>query len=92
MMNTEGFPSVSEKESKKVPYPYIYVKDNASFRELTEEEKQYLEVKYHPADGDRPYIKFSFYSKTPDNRLDGFLKRTKLPKGLKLGEFAPPKP
>ena len=79
------FAVVSQEESRNNPYPYVYVEDNGTFREIDNEDKKYLETKFHPADGDRPYVKSGFYSKTPDGKLGGFLKRSKLPKGLKPG-------
>jgi hypothetical protein len=91
-VNADGYSIVPKNKSQNASYPYVRVEDNGSFRELLAEEKQYLEEKFHPADGNRPYIKISFYSKTPDGKLGGFLKRSKLPKSLKLDTSAPSKP
>ena len=82
---------VTNKEASKVPYPYVYVNRNGSFRELDQNEKEYLETKFHGNDGGRPYIKGRYSSRTPDGKLYGFLKRTKLPKGVKVGELPPPR-
>jgi hypothetical protein len=92
-MTTEnGFAVVSRNESLKDPYPYVYVNDDGSWRELQDYEKSYLEERFHPCDGARPYVKFRFYSKTAEGRLCGFLRRSKLPRGLVEGEIAPPEP
>lgn len=74
---------VSEKDAKQSPYPYVYVEENGAYRELIKEEKEYLQEKFHPNDGARPYVKSRYRSRTPDGKLRGFLKRSKLPRGLK---------
>jgi len=60
-------------------FPYVYVNDDGSARELTAEEQQYLRTEFHPADGGRPYVKSRYGSRTPDGRLSGFLPRRRLP-------------
>jgi hypothetical protein len=84
--------TVSSNQARKLPYPYVYLEEDGKFRELTAEERQYLEEVFHPADGGRPYIKHTLYGKTVDGKLSGFLKRSKLPRGLKVGEALPPEP
>ena len=91
-MIDEVFSIVSKEEAGQAPYPYIYVMDNGAYRELSNEEKEYLETKFHGADGGRPYVKWDYYKRTPDNRISGFLKRSSLPKGIKPGDVPPPKP
>ena len=86
------FPVVSSEESKEKPYPYVYVEENGAYRELLADEKEYLEEEYNPCDGARPYVKFRYYSKTPDNKISGFLHRKKLIKGIREGETPPPRP
>ena len=85
-MGTLKFAVVDEKEAKLDPYPYVHVEDDGSFRELYDHEKKYLEEKFYPTDGNRPYVKLRYKSKTPDGRLRGFCSRKKLPKGLVSGE------
>ena len=60
-------------------FPYVYVNNDGSARELTAEEQEYLRTEFHPADGGRPYIKLRYGSRTPDGRLRGFLRRRSLP-------------
>lgn len=91
-MSYQGFAVVNESDAKKEPYPYVYVEDSGEYRELDDAEKGYLEEKFHPADGGRPYIKSSHYSTNPDSSLSGFVKRAKLSKKLKIEEIFPPKP
>lgn len=66
---------VSKEEVKIIPYLYIYIKEDGSIRELYEDEKEYLETAYHPADGDRPYIKENAMQRTINGNLAGFCKR-----------------
>ena len=91
-MSDFSFAVVSEKESKKTPYPYIYLEDNGIYREIDAEERKYLEERFHPADGARPYVKFGLYSMTPDGKIGGYLARAKLPRGLARGAPIPPRP
>ena len=85
-MGELSFSEVSEEEAKQIPYPYIYVNENGSFRELTNEDKYFLQEKFHPADSGRPYVKLRYKSKTPTGNMKGFCKRSKLPKKLIAGE------
>jgi hypothetical protein len=68
-------------------YKYIKVNDDGTARELTSEERKYLEEKFHPADGGRPYIKFGYEMRTPVGKLGGFLKRRHLPPNIKVDPF-----
>jgi hypothetical protein len=90
-MGTLEFAVVNEKAAKRDPHPYVYVEDDGSFRELCDDEKEYLEEKFHPGDGARPYVKFFYRTKTPDGRLSGFCRRRKIPKGLAAGEKPKPR-
>ncbi len=78
--------AVVSRQASKDPYPYVYVSDDGSWRELVAEERRYLEENFHPADGARPYVKFRYRSLTPDYRLRGFLHRRRLPRGLPPGQ------
>jgi hypothetical protein len=86
-MSGKTFSIVSSQESKIEPYPFVYVEDSGAYRELSIEDKQYLEEKFDPTDSNRPYVKSRYNSKTPDGKMSGFLRRTKLPKGLIAGEL-----
>ncbi len=68
---------------KNGEFPYIYVEIDGSIRELDDEEKNYLTQEFHPNDGARSYIKRSYNQLTPDNKIDGFLRRSKIPKDKK---------
>ena len=72
------FRVVTTKESKIDPYPYVYIQEDGSSRELDSEERAYLEEAFHPNDGGRPYVKTRYSQLTPDGKMEGFLKRSKL--------------
>ena len=78
-----GFAVVSEDEAKETPYPYVYIEKDGSYSELNDEAKQYLEMKFHPADGARPYVKTAYKSTTANGDTSGFLDRKQLPKTVK---------
>jgi predicted metal-dependent hydrolase len=59
---------------------FVWVKDDGSVRELTTDELAYLNTEFHPADGARPYIRARYSARSPDDRLSGFLPRSKLPR------------
>ena len=86
-MSEKTFAIISSQEAKIEPYPFVYVEDSGAYRELSIEDKQYLEEKFDPTDSNRPYVKSGYHSKTPEGKMRGFLRRTKLPKGLVLGEL-----
>lgn len=65
-------------------FEYVYVEEGGSVRELTREERGYLKEKFAPTDGARPYIKFRYKGKTPDNKIWGFLPRKKVPKNIEI--------
>ncbi|MDB5444160.1 MAG: hypothetical protein JWP73_2536 [Phenylobacterium sp.] len=63
---------------------YMYVEEDGSARELTPDELEYLGTAFHPADGNRPYIKGHYKDLTPDRRTSGFLPKAKLPSGVRI--------
>jgi len=75
---------VNKNEAGLVPYPYVYVLHDGSARELTQDEKKYLETPFHPADGARPYIKESYLSKNGRGDIKGFCPRYKLPGNVRI--------
>ncbi len=79
------YPEVSREEEKMAPYPYVYVLEDGSARELTPGERKYLETPFHPGDSGRPYIKESYRSKGSSS-MEGFCPRYMLPKKLKVRE------
>jgi hypothetical protein len=65
-------------------FKYVYVELDGSVRELYQDEKDYLLEEFHPSDGGRPYIKRNYNQLTPDNEIDGFLERRKVPKEISI--------
>ncbi len=78
-MGSEGYAEVEPWEARQTPYPVVYINGDGTWRECTASERKYLEEKFHPADGGRPYVKDSYRSRTPDGRISGFLWRNALP-------------
>lgn len=72
------------RRPKEEGFRYIYVNRDGSARELTEGEREYLNMRFAGSDGSRPYIKFRYESLTPDGRIIGYLLRRQLPAGAKI--------
>lgn len=74
------FPSKSDNNL----FLYVYVEDDGSVRELYDDEKDYLKSDFDYADSGRPYIKSKYSQLTPDQRISGFIKRSKVPKEISI--------
>jgi hypothetical protein len=61
---------------------FVWVEDDGSARELTQDEADHLSTPFYGDDGSRPYVKWRYKSLTPDGRIGGYLKRRKLPKSV----------
>lgn len=75
------FAVVPEENAKILPYPYVYIEKDGSYREITDREKMYLEETFHPGDGGRPYVKPT-YEKSIYGDISGFISRDLLPKNI----------
>jgi len=64
---------------KEAGFEYVCVEDDSTVRELDEDEQDYLSKEFHGADGGRPHIKYFFWSKTPDKKIGGYIRRRKVP-------------
>ena len=69
---------------KEPGFEYVYVKDDGSVRELDKSEEVYLREEFHPNDGARPYIKFSYKELTPDGKISGFIARRRVPAKISI--------
>jgi hypothetical protein len=69
---------------KEDGFTYVYVEIDGSVRELNEIEREYLSQKFHPNDGNRPYIKWKYSQKTPSGDVAGFIKRRRVPKKISI--------
>lgn len=67
---------------KENGFEYVYVEQNGTVRELDKDEIKYLEEKFEPTDGARPYIKTSYKDLTPDGKIWGFINRNRVPKNI----------
>jgi hypothetical protein len=54
---SKGYAVVSADEAARDPYPYIFIDDDGTARELHAAERAYLEQVFIPFDGGRPYVK-----------------------------------
>jgi hypothetical protein len=84
----DGHASVEKDRSRVRPYPYVYVNADGSARELHPDERDYLETRFQPGDGNMPYIKSRYSQKDGWGDIAGFLKRSRLPKSSVI--FAAP--
>ena len=65
-------------------FEYVHVEEDGRVRELSREERGYLKEEFAPTDGARPYIKSIYKSKTPDDKIWGFLPRKNVPKNIEI--------
>ncbi len=62
----------------------VYVEDDGSVRELTDDEKEYVDTKFSPFDSARPYFKAHYEDRLPDGSIRGFLHRDEVPDGMPI--------
>lgn len=67
-------------------FRYVHVNEDRSVRELDVDEETYLNTEFDGADGGRPYIKSHFWSKAPDGRVSGYLRRAQVPWWIEINE------
>jgi hypothetical protein len=76
------------RRPKEDGYRYIFVEDNGTAREVTSDEREFLEMDFDPFDGARPYIKTCYATLNGYGGLSGYLPRRQLPENIPI---APPK-
>lgn len=86
------FTVVSQEAASQVPYPYVFVEDDGSVRELRSDEKSYLETPFLPMDSGRPAIKESYGSKNGWGSQRGFCHRSKIPQDIDISKYGAPDP
>jgi hypothetical protein len=79
LWEARGYPSEREKGAGTHADHFIYVNEDGTARDLTVDEKDYLNTRFHAADGARPYIKSRYRQLTPDRKISGYLLRSRLP-------------
>ncbi len=67
-------------------FRYVHVEVDGSVRELSKDEQGYLLENFDPSDSARPYIKQNYWQRTPDNKIHGFLERSRVPWWIKIGK------
>jgi hypothetical protein len=63
---------------------FVYIGEDGTARELTEDERNYLNTPFEGPDGARPYIKWRYGQLTPDKKLLGYLERRRVPKHVPI--------
>ena len=63
----------------------MFVNEDGSVRELTDDEKVYVDTEFSPFDGARPYVKLHYSNRTPFGSLQGYLPRSEVPNGMPIG-------
>src|SRR5689334_2156590 len=84
--------SVGFNSEAAMPNPseeLVHINDDGSARELTETEKKYVDTKFSPFDGARPYIKSHYSQRTALGEIRGYLPRREVPDGVPI-DRAPP--
>jgi len=72
------------KRPKTSGFEYVMVSEDGSAREVSEDERNYLEEEFSPADGARPYIKFRYESLDGRGSLEGFILRRQVPSSIPI--------
>jgi hypothetical protein len=75
---------VAPDEAKLDPYPYVYVNADGSARELHPNERKHLETFFDPFGGGGPPVKYKYSQKLESGQIAGFLRRSKLPRGMEI--------
>jgi hypothetical protein len=78
------FAVVDPDEAGLDPYPFVYVNEDGSARELTLDERAYLQTPFHPADGGRPWVKRDYDERNGWGKLAGFCPRFAVPESVAI--------
>jgi hypothetical protein len=76
---------VVPSEADQKAYPYLWVNEDRTVRELHPAERKYLETPFSPFDGGRPYIKGDFEALDGWGSIKGFCRRAQIPSNLSIG-------
>lgn len=71
-------------------FEYVYVNEDGTVSELSDEDVEYLKTEFSPADGARPYIKSRYRQLTPDKKISGFILRKQVPKKIEIQPYIDP--
>lgn len=85
---------VSDDEADATVYPYVFVSDTGSVRELSRKERDYLQTPFAPRDLMRPYVKSTYDERNLAGTLRGYCRRTAIPRSVRIAyppiEIPPP--
>jgi len=73
----------------------VFVNEDGSVRELTDDDKKYVDTEFSPFDGARPYLKLHYSDRNGFGSLRGYLPRDEVPAGVPIGPAPasmPPRP
>ncbi len=84
MTQARKYSVVSPSEAKESPYPYVYVNDDGTVRELHEAERKYLEEPFSPYDGARPNVKGDIEARDGWGSVAGYCHRSAIPLNLQI--------
>lgn len=76
---------VNAEEARAPFYPYVFVDDEGSVRELHRREKQLLETPFSRDDPARPHIKTTYDQRDSRGNLGGYCPRSAISNGRKIG-------
>lgn len=80
-----AFPVVSAADAGAPMYPYVFINEAGTVRELLRREKQLLETPFSRYDPARPYVKSSYGEQNEAGTLGGFCRRAAIPRGTRIG-------
>jgi hypothetical protein len=76
---------VSGDDARATLYPYVFVTDEGTVRELHASEKQQLETPFRPCDAARPYVKATYDERNEWGSFRGYCRRAVVPRRLAIG-------
>jgi len=70
-------------------FPFVYVNQDGSARELSPNEQTYLSTEFRGDDSGRPYIKATYKSSDGWGSQSGFIERRRVPKHIQIDPVNP---
>ena len=75
--------------STNTVFPFVYVNQDGSVRELSPNEQAYLSTEFQGGDSGRPYIKANYKSADGWGSQSGFIERRRVPKHIEMAAVNP---
>jgi hypothetical protein len=79
-----GEKRATSQSASATGFPYVYVNQDGSVRELSPNEQKYLSTEFSGADGGRPYVKPKYETRNGWGSQSGYLQRNLVPKHLTI--------